>query len=232
MTRSETTPLKLAIFDVDGTLVDSQGHILAAMTAAFEGEGMAPPDRPEVLAIVGLSLPQAIGRLVPDQPEARILRLVAGYKDAYSQVRAADSAASSPLYPGIQAVLDALFARDDLLVAVATGKSRRGLDHVLAMHGLTGRFVSEQVADHHPSKPHPAMLEAVLSETGVQARDAVMIGDTSFDMEMGHAAGCRTLAVSWGYHPTPVLEQCRPHGVAETVPALERHVLDLLELRA
>lgn len=226
-----TMALKLAIFDVDGTLVDSQAHIHASMTAAFEGEGLAPPDRPEVLSIVGLSLPQAIGRLAADQPEERIARLVDGYKTAYTQVRAADGAASSPLYPGIGAVLDALFARDDLLVAVATGKSRRGLDHVLAMHGLTGRFVSEQVADHHPSKPHPAMLEAALSETGVDARDAVMIGDTSFDMEMGHAAGCRTLAVSWGYHPTPVLRNCRPHAFAEAVPALEGHVLDLLELQ-
>ena len=227
-----TAPLKLAVFDVDGTLVDSQGHIIAAMTAAFEGEDLAPPDREAVLSIVGLSLPHAIGRLAPDQPEARVARLVEGYKSAYTHVRAADAAASSPLYPGIAALLEALFVRDDLLVAVATGKSRRGLDHVLAMHGLTGRFVSEQVADHHPSKPHPAMLQAALSETGVAAGDAVMIGDTSFDMEMGHAAGCRTLAVNWGYHPKTVLEQCRPHGFAGDAQTLEAILLDLLELPA
>ncbi|MEM8959570.1 MAG: HAD-IA family hydrolase [Pseudomonadota bacterium] len=224
-------PLKLAIFDVDGTLVDSKAHIHASMTAAFEGEGFVPPERPEVLSIVGLSLPQAIGRLAAGQSEECVARLVEGYKTAYTRFRAVDGAASSPLYPGIAETLETLFERDDLLVAVATGKSRRGLDHVLAMHGLAGRFVSEQVADHHPSKPHPAMLEAVLSETGVEAGDAVMIGDTSFDMEMGHAAGCRTLAVSWGYHATPVLRNCRPHAFADAVPDLERHVLDLLELR-
>lgn len=223
-------PVKLAIFDVDGTLVDSQGHIHAAMTAAFEGEGLAAPARPEVLAIVGLSLPQAIGRLAPDHPEETVAQLVNRYKDAYTSVRAAHGEASSPLFPGMRAVIEALLARDDLLVAIATGKSRRGLDHVLSMHGLTGRFVSEQVADFHPSKPHPAMLHAVLAETGAEAAQAVMIGDTSFDMEMGKAAGCLTLAVDWGYHSRDVLEGCAPDRIVASVAELPTAVLEMLEI--
>lgn len=225
-----SAPLKLAIFDVDGTLVDSQAHIHAAMTAAFESEALAAPARSEVLAIVGLSLPQAIATLAPAQAPETVERLVARYKDVYTSVREAQGEASSPLYPGMRAVLDGLLARDDLLVAVATGKSRRGLDHVLSMHGLTGRFVSEQVADFHPSKPHPAMLHAVLAETGAEAANAVMIGDTSFDMEMGKAAGCLTLAVDWGYHSRPVLESCAPDRIIDAVAELPGAVLGMLEM--
>jgi phosphoglycolate phosphatase len=83
---------------------------------------------------------------------------------------------------------------------MATGKSRRGLDRMIAHHGLGGYFQSTQVADNHPSKPHPSMLDATLSETGVLAQNAVMIGDTSYDMIMGKAAGFHTVGVSWGYH--------------------------------
>lgn len=225
-----TAPLKVAIFDVDGTLVDSQGHIHAAMTTAFDTEGLSAPDRASVRAIVGLSLPEAIGRLAPEQSPDQIGSLVEHYKDAYTKVRASDGASSSPLFPGMREVLDRLLAREDLLVAVATGKSRRGLDYVLNMHGLTGKFVSEQVADHHPSKPHPGMLLAVLSETGAEPQNAVMIGDTSFDMDMGHAAGCRTLAVDWGYHDRVILERCRPHAFVERIPDLPGAVLDQLAM--
>ncbi|MCV6596497.1 MAG: HAD-IA family hydrolase [Mangrovicoccus sp.] len=223
---------KLVIFDVDGTLVDSQGHIYEAMCAAFAGQGLALPERDAVRAIVGLSLPEAIARLAPELSAEAVARLVEGYKSSYTTMRAADAAASSPLFPGISAALETLLARDDLLVALATGKSRRGLDFLLEAHGLTGRFVSEQVADFHPSKPHPAMIHAALSDTGVEAANAVMIGDTSFDMEMGHAAGCLTLAVDWGYHPRAALEACAPHAYVTEVPAMIPALLELLELSA
>lgn len=190
--------LKLAIFDVDGTLVDSQSHILAAMEAGFAALGRPVPPRAAVLAIVGLSLEVGVMRLAPDLTEAEAARLVAAYREAFFALRV--GGAASPLYPGAAEALAALSTRDEVLLGVATGKSRRGLDHVLEAHGLAKVFVTTQVSDHHPSKPHPAMVEAALGETGVAPDCAVMIGDTEFDIEMGRAAGVRTIGVSWGYH--------------------------------
>ena len=192
--------LRLVVFDVDGTLVDSEGDIFAAMVLAYEGAGHAPPARAAVRGIVGLSLPQAVARLSPDLAGSHDA-LVAGYKDAYMTLRQEKgSAASSPLFPGARAALDALRADPWTLLAVATGKSKRGLDKLIEGHGLEGYFASQQVADFHPSKPHPAMLHAVLAETGVAAADAVMVGDTSYDMEMARAAGLGAIGVGWGYH--------------------------------
>ena len=190
--------LRLVIFDVDGTLVDSQGHIKAAMEAAFRAESLTPPAPDAVLGIVGLSLHVAIAQLAPQLNEKAVGRVVDAYKGSFATMRAADM--PSPLYPGALDVLEGLAQCDDVLMGVATGKSRRGLDHVLDAHGLKRFFVTEQVADHHPSKPHPSMVQVALAETGVSARDAVMIGDTSFDMEMGRAAGVATVGVGWGYH--------------------------------
>lgn len=203
-----SAPLRLILFDVDGTLVDSQGDIVAAMTTAFDGAGLPVPARAHILGIVGLSLDVAIVRLAPAADAALVAQMVANYKDAYVTLRAQTGAAqSSPLYPNARAVLDQLSARPENILGIATGKSRRGLDALLQSHGLTGVFATEQVSDHHPSKPHPAMIHAALSETGTDARDAVMIGDTSFDIEMGRAAGVATVAVTWGYHPVESLAQ-------------------------
>ena len=194
------TDLRLIVFDVDGTLVDSQGDILAAMGAAFDAVRLVRPARAEVLSIVGLSLPEAMAVLAPDHPQHHGA-LVDGYKSAYMDLRARQGAAeSSPLYPGVRDVLEQLRAVDPWLLGIATGKSRRGLDKLLEGHGLQGWFVTEQVSDFHPSKPHPAMLEAALAEAGLDAGQAVMIGDTSYDMEMARAAGMFAIGVSWGYH--------------------------------
>lgn len=192
--------MNLVVFDVDGTLIDSQAMILAAMQAAWMGEDLTPPDRAATLSIVGLSLPVAMERLGPDLPPVRRDRLVAGYKDAFAGLRAQDTA---PLYPGALAALDRLAARPETLLGIATGKSRRGLDHVLAAHGLTDRFVTLQVADDHPSKPHPSMLHRALAETG--AARAVMLGDTTYDIDMATNAGLPALGVAWGYHPVQAL---------------------------
>lgn len=193
--------LRLVVFDVDGTLVDSQRTILESMRHAFEAVGVTQPTREAVLGIVGLSLDAAMAELAPDAPREIHHALADAYKNAYVDLRAREGTKlSSPFFPGARDTLMSLAAREDLLLGVATGKSRRGLDKLIAGHGLEGVFVTEQVADFHPSKPHPSMLEAALAETGVQAQDAVMIGDTSFDMDMARAAGMRGIGVGWGYH--------------------------------
>ncbi len=196
--------MKLAVFDVDGTLVDSQALIIGAMAQAMEGAGLPVLDRDQVLSIVGLSLPLAVATLLPDQPEARQNEVVAGYRAAFMSRRMDDEA---PLYPGARACLDALAGRDDLLLGIATGKSRRGLDAMLDHHGLRGHFVTLQTADNHPSKPSPAMLLAACDEAGVDPAKAVMIGDTTFDMQMALNARTAALGVDWGYHPATALRQ-------------------------
>ena len=192
---------KLVIFDVDGTLVDSQADILAAMSAAFAAVDAPAPTRSEILGIVGLSLDVALPRLAPDRSAVDHALMVAAYKDAYMALRAKVGVVqSSPLYPGAIEILQTLGGRSDVVLGVATGKSRRGLDKLIEGHGLDGLFVTQQCADFHPSKPHPSMLLTALDEAGVAAGDAVMIGDTSFDMEMAAAAGVTGIGVSWGYH--------------------------------
>ncbi len=192
--------LRLILFDVDGTLADSQSAIAAAMRLAFDGAGLTPPDHGDILSIVGLSLPLAMAQLAPQASADQQAQLVAGYKSAYMSQRLAQGAGHSPLFPGAAETLAALHAVPEYLLGVATGKSQRGLDALIEAHGLTC-FVTRQVADHHPSKPHPSMVLTALAETGLAPEQAVMIGDTSFDIDMGRAAGVCTIAVDWGYHP-------------------------------
>jgi phosphoglycolate phosphatase len=127
--------------------------------------------------------------------------LVEGYKSAYTILRAQNgSTLTSPLYPNARQVLQSLHDAPQYLLGVATGKSRRGLDVLLCEHDLAHFFVTLQTADTHPSKPHPGMLQAALDEASIEAQNAVMIGDTQFDLEMAQAAGLHSIGVIWGYH--------------------------------
>lgn len=222
--------LTLALFDVDGTLVDSQAQIAAAMQRAFEAEGLAPPVRGDVLSIIGLSLPQAMARLAPRADAAVRMALVERYRAAFVALRA--DGETPPLYPGAAELLRALACVDTVFLGVATGKARRGLDHVLAAHSLEGMFHTMQVADDHPSKPHPSMVERALAETGVAPGDCVMIGDTSFDMEMARAAGVRAVGVAWGYHPVEDLRQAGAETIAGDFGDLGKLLNNLLSIAA
>ncbi|MBP7000218.1 HAD-IA family hydrolase [Amaricoccus sp.] len=222
---------QLVVFDVDGTLVDSQHVILASMDAAFAAIGRARPGDADVLAIVGLSLPEAMAALAPELDAAARGALVEGYRSSFLAARAAGGGESAaPLYPGARAALERLSADPATLLGVATGKARRGLDHVLHAHGLAGLFATAQTADGHPSKPHPSMLRAALAETGCAPEAAAMVGDTAFDIEMGRAAGLATIGVAWGYHPRARLEAAGADVVIEDFGALDA-ALDRLRAR-
>lgn len=196
----------LIVFDVDGTLIDSQATILKAMTAGFDAVGLPMPARAQALSVVGLSLPIALSRLAPDVDDATLDTMVATYREAYVSDRGTGGAEeASPLFPGTLEVLQDLGARDEVVLGIATGKSRRGLDHLLALHDLKRHFITLQTADGHPSKPHPAMLEAAMADAGINADAAIMIGDTTFDIDMAVNAGMTGIGVSWGYHAPEAL---------------------------
>ncbi|MGE3064368.1 MAG: HAD-IA family hydrolase [Hyphomicrobiaceae bacterium] len=195
---------KLVIFDCDGTLVDSQNAIVAAMDAAFEGVGLRPPSRAQTLSIVGLSLPEAFAVLAPDQTVAVTAELVRLYKGVFPAKRSA-AELKSPLFPGTREIIADLAQRDDVVLGIATGKSRRGVVRLLDQEGWHDHFLTIQTADDHPSKPHPSMVLRAMGETGAGPGETVMVGDTTYDMEMGRAAGAGAIGVAWGYHPAPRL---------------------------
>lgn len=213
---------RLAIFDCDGTLVDSQHSICTAMTRAFAEAKLTPPERLAILSVVGLSLPHAIARLLPDADGDFHDHLAERYKLAFQAMRR-DEGVCEPLYPGIAELVRDLDAAGWLL-GVATGKSDRGLNLCLAHHGIAPLFVTLQTADRHPSKPHPSMLLTAMAEAGASPDTSVMIGDTSFDMEMGVAAGVRGIGVGWGYHPPDLLIAAGAVGVAMDSADLRAHI--------
>jgi phosphoglycolate phosphatase len=199
--------LRLIIFDCDGTLVDSQHMICAAMRQAYEANGLSVPVREQLLSIVGLSLPEAFRRLAQGEKTAAshpVDGLVVQYKAAFAALRESPQHLE-PLYPGAREALDTLGQRRDVLLGIATGKSQRGVHAVLSRHGLSARFATIQTADDAPSKPHPGMALAAMRETGALPHDTVVVGDTVFDIEMARAAGTRAIGVAWGYHPAQVL---------------------------
>jgi len=216
--------VRLAVFDCDGTLVDGQGAVVKAMVQAFAASGLEAPDIAQVRRIVGLSLPQAVMRLAPAADAGQVRLAVAEYKAAYRAARASGEL-SEPLFDGIAAILPRL-EQAGWTLGVATGKSLRGLTHCLASHGLSRHFITLQTADHHPSKPHPAMLEAALAEAFAAPGQAVMIGDTTYDMAMAVAAGVRPVGVAWGYHCAPELVAAGAAHVAQTPADLLEYLID------
>ncbi|RZV30532.1 MAG: HAD family hydrolase [Sphingomonadaceae bacterium] len=214
---------RLAVFDCDGTLVDGQAPVCNAMEAAFASVDLAAPDRQAIRHIVGLSLPAAIRQLAPAASDSQVAHAVDSYKQSFFAARERGEV-HEPLFDGILPLLDRL-VENGWSLAVATGKSNRGLNHVLTNHGLLDRFVSLQGADHHPSKPNPAMLHLAMEEAFAEPETTVMIGDTTYDIEMGLAAGTRAIGVSWGYHAPANLLAIGAEAVADS-PA---HLGDLLD---
>jgi phosphoglycolate phosphatase len=195
--------MKLIVFDVDGTLVDSQHVIVASVQAGFANFGLPVPTGDAIRRIVGLRLTDGLARLAPDLDPPAIEALARAYRDGFQARRAAPDLPET-LFPGVRAMLEAL-AEAGFQLGVATGKSRRGLLAVLEHHGLLPFFITLQTGDVPPGKPHPAMLLRAIDEAGVTPAETAMIGDTTFDIAMACAAGALPIGVAWGYHPADEL---------------------------
>lgn len=222
---SASITVRLAVFDCDGTLVDGQHSIIASMNRAFETHGLAPPDADAVRHVVGLPLREAIVRLLPGAAAADHARLEERYVEAFSTMRR-QGAIDDPLYPGAVEVLDAL-DRAGWTLGIATGKGRRGLVATLDRLGLAGRFATLQTSDLGPGKPNPDMLLNAMSEAGAAPADTVMIGDTTYDMEMARRAGTVAVGVAWGYHPQEQLRRAGAHTVAQDFAELAETLASL-----
>ena len=217
---------KLAIFDCDGTLVDSGATIHRALAITFEENGLALPASNVTRKVIGLSLIEAMASLLPQASAEEHARLSEDYKRAFWTLRAAGKV-EEPLFDGVLELLDAL-EEQGWVLAVATGKSDRGLKHCLEQHDIHARFVSLQTSDRHPSKPHPSMVEQAIADAGAAPETSVVVGDTSFDMAMAVNAGARGIGAGWGYHEPRELLEAGAVAVAER----PKDVLDLIGERA
>ncbi len=209
----------LIVFDCDGTLADSQHMIVQAMRLTFQSAGLAVPERADILRTVGLSVPEALRMLAPDQyPDTRN-ELARSYREWCMSLRRQPNW-EEPMFEGAASLLFNLAARDGVLLGIATGKSRRGTERFIELNGLRGIFATLQTSDSAPSKPHPAMLLQAMEETGAAPETTVMIGDTSYDMIMATCANAMGIGVSWGYHSAADLKRSGAHAVVSSFPAL------------
>ena len=210
--------IRLVVFDCDGTLVDSQHAIVAAMRRAFAANGLPPPDARAVRRTVGLSLGAAMAELWPQGGFEARTALVEDYRRASFELRARDGL-EGLLYDGAAEALAGL-AGAGYLLGVATGKSRRGLRATLERFGLAGHFATLQTADDAPSKPHPGMLENAMAEAGAAPSETALVGDTTFDIEMAVNAGASPIGVCWGYHGADELRGAGARAVVDNFAAL------------
>ena len=218
--------MKLLVFDCDGTIVDSQAGIVLSMDHAFRTLGLTAPTRKQTLSVVGLSLPEAFSVLAPDADYDVRRELSERYKSAFRDLDR-DPGECEFLFPGAKEMIEALAREDGVVLGIATGKSRRGVDRLFAREGWEKHFVTIQTADDHPSKPHPSMLTRAMSETGAARHQTIMIGDTTYDIEMARAANVGALGVTWGYHLPQELEDAGAHLLIhdyEAMPAALTHI--------
>ncbi|QXI27063.1 HAD-IA family hydrolase [Pseudomonas vanderleydeniana] len=206
---------KLLIFDWDGTLADSIGRIVEAMGMAAERAGFPLRDERAVKGIIGLGLPEAIRTLYPDISDEGLVVFRQHYADSYISLEAVPS----PLFPGVVESM-AAFREAGYQLAVATGKARRGLDRVLKAHGWLDYFDVTRAADETASKPHPLMLEEILAHCGVPASQALMVGDSAFDLQMARNAGMDSVAVGYGALPLDELQVFEPRLAIDSFPQL------------
>ena len=212
--------LHLVIFDCDGTLVDGQHLVIAAMNEAFRRHGLEQPDERATRRVIGLSLKIAVSVVLGPEQEHMADEVTETFKIAFHEIRLSNQI-GEPFYEGARDLIDKLSKRDDVLLAIATGKSMKGVDIMLEREGWQNTFVSLQTADSAPSKPNPGMILNAMADSGVSAENTVMVGDTTFDMEMARSANAKAFGVAWGYHDIESLAQSGAHIILDDYAALE-----------
>ncbi|MDQ6434897.1 HAD-IA family hydrolase [Mesorhizobium sp. LHD-90] len=195
---------RLVLFDCDGTLVDSAAVIHGCMERAFAEAGLAAPDLAATKSVIGLTLNLAIAQMLGREVDPAIDALAERYKHHFHAMRG-EADFSEPLYPGIAMLVAELAKRDDILVGMVTGKSRRGVQAVFSTHGFGEAFLVVRTAEDCPSKPHPAMVLECCAFAGVDPASTFVVGDAIYDMQMARSAGARAIGVGWGYHDARAL---------------------------
>ena len=215
--------MRLIIFDMDGTLVDTVGLIVETVTDAFAAINEPVPSEAAIRSISGITAREAMGMLSPGATPERVDTITESYRKHYRE-RAGVS--REPLFSGALEALDALRAQPDSILASATGKGYRGAGTRLERHNIRERFHSVETPDHNRGKPDPQMIYTAMEKAGAKRTETVMIGDTVHDMRMAKAAGVKALGVAWGYHEVSDLREAGADLVvasfAELVPAIDK----------
>jgi phosphoglycolate phosphatase len=219
--------LRLAVFDCDGTLVDSAHSIISSMQAACSNLGHHQPESGDIRRTVGLPVEDAVARLFPEMKHDHVWAVREEFRKIFVRLRDKGEI-HEPLYDGVVEMLRALDGAGWLL-GVATGKSLSGLKSTLNIHDLHHHFVTLQTADLSIGKPDPDMLHKAMRDTGVDKKRTVMIGDTSFDMEMARNAGTLAIGVTWGYHDVEELLEAGAQGVVANFFQIPQAIADLLK---
>jgi len=217
---STMNDVRLVVFDCDGTLVDGHGLLMDALNLAYQGADVEAPDTLQVRQKIGLPLQTIIADLTPALSLDQCAHIAEKCIGHLHQLRDEDSYAE-PLYPKVKETIAAL---DQLgfVLGIATGKGIRGLNHVLKAHGMAQYFTTLQTPHNSPGKPHPGMLENAMDATGARPENTVMIGDTTFDMEMAINAGITAIGVDWGYHEVGELHAAGAHKVIGSMTDLHQ----------
>lgn len=207
--------MRLIVFDCDGTLVDSQQTIITATEAAMDEFEFAVPPRRDILYAVGLPVDVALRRHAPEATDDQILSMLDIYRETYQQLVQQDDR-GQVMFDGMREQILALGGMDETLLGIITMKSRRGLNRVVDAYDIRQYFQVLKSADDGPGKPAPDLMLDAISETGVEARQALMVGDTSFDIMMAKAAGAKAIGVGWGYQTIDELLDSGADAIAET----------------
>ena len=217
--------MRLVIFDLDGTLIDSEALIVETVTASFNDVGQKVPDVKTIRSISGITLADAMKVLAPGTDAARLEAIGEAYRKRYTAERESER---EPLFDGALAALDRLQAVPETILAVATGKGYSGSVTLLTRHGIVDRFNSIETPTHNRGKPDPQMLETAMAKAGVDRAHTAMIGDTVHDMRMAKAGGVKAIGVAWGYHEPVELRAAGADIVIERFDQLDGALDQLL----